>query len=102
MRTLSMIMLLSIASAGPAFASEPLSDGQYVRLAQCVGWTSGAGEDASALEQALRQADRRRAPHVMDRANNARRQAARQIRNASGDARAALDASRARMCSSVV
>jgi hypothetical protein len=86
MRTLLISLTLAAAAVGStAVAAERISDAQYVEAARCIGLSEGAGVDASAIKALLKSQTRGRMDFIVDRADSARRDAARSVKKATGE-----------------
>lgn len=85
MRTLFAVLTLSLSAvAGASQAADRLSDTDYVHAARCVGLAEASGVDASALKSVLKAQSRGRMDFIVERADDARRDASRELKKATG------------------
>lgn len=89
---------MSAAAAPAAFASERLSDAQFIKASRCAGL---AGPDAGRFDDLVKANKRGRADFVLDKALNAKNDAARQLRNAREGGQAEIAAELAGACASL-
>jgi hypothetical protein len=97
----SAIALVAAAGAGAA----PMSDVQYFEAQRCGALVTspalGKG-DSHAIEALIRQQERSRSEPAIELGQEARQDAARQARSASGDQKAKLVAERDGVCQTMV
>lgn len=89
---------ISAIAAPAAFAEGRLSDSQFIKASRCAGL---AGEDSARFDALLKANKRARADFVVDKALNARNDAARQLRNAREGGKAEIEAELAGACASL-
>jgi hypothetical protein len=89
---------LSGASATAAFAAERLSDTQFIRAARCSGL---AGEDSAKFDALVKANKRGRADFVMDKATNAKNDAAKLARTAGEGGKAEIAAELSGACAAL-
>ncbi len=97
--TAAVIAATAMSAAAPAaFASERLSDAQFIKASRCAGL---AGADSATFDALLKANKRGRADFVLDKALNARNDAARQLRNAREGGQAEIAAELAGACAAL-
>jgi hypothetical protein len=99
MRIITAAVIAATAmSATAAFAADRLSDTQFIKAARCAGL---AGEDSAAFDAVVNANKRGRADFVVDKAMDARDDAARQVRRAREGGKAAIAAELAGPCAAL-
>lgn len=76
------ILLAAAATSTAAFAQARLTDAQFISAAHCQGL---AGDNAGSLDAVVKANEHGRVGIVLDRADTARRDAARRARKATGE-----------------
>jgi len=84
----AVVTTAAVAATGALAADARLSDSQFVKTAACRGLATGA--EAAKFDAILKVQKRGRAEHVVDRADNARTDAARLARTDAATAQARL------------
>lgn len=98
MRAFVSVLTASLLVAASASAQTPMSNEAYLQTARCAGLISGAREDASAYDRALRAQQGGRDRSVRNAAAAHRRSADNQMRRADDATRARLTAEVSARC----
>lgn len=102
MRIITAAVIAATAMSGltatAAFAEARLSDSQFIKAGRCAGL---AGEDAGKFDALIKANKRGRADFVIDKAMNAKTDAARQLRNAREGGQAEIAAELSGACAAL-
>jgi hypothetical protein len=102
MRIITAAIIAATAVSGltatAAFADTRLSDAQFIKVSRCAGL---AGPDAEKFNAVIKANKRARADFVLDRALNAKNDAARELRNAREGGKAEIAAELSGVCASL-
>ncbi len=103
MRILIASTALSFAVLGAAAASADtrITDMAFVHAARCAGLAEGSGADASAALAVLKAQSQGRADYIRDKADQARNDAAHDIRSLKGEKHDRLVAERDGACAAL-
>lgn len=97
--TAAIIAATAMAATAPAaFAESRLSDTQFIKAARCAGLS---GDASSSFDALIKTNKRGRADFVVDKAMNARTDAARQLRGAREGGKAEIAAELAGACANL-
>ncbi len=102
MRILTAAVIAATAVSGltatAAFAQARLSDTQFIKVSRCAGL---AGEDSAKFDAVIKANKRGRADFIVDKAFNAKADAARELRSAREGGKAEIAAELAGVCASL-
>lgn len=96
------LLALAGATAVSAQPAERLSDSQFVKAARCKGLAKADGVDTKGVDAVIKANKRGRADFVLDKALNAKNDAARQARSAREGGKAEIAAELAGACAALV
>ncbi len=89
---LFLIAATAFAVAAPAFAADQLSTAEYVKAAQCAGVADALEADTTNVDNLLKSQRKGRAPAVLERAYDVRRDAKVDARRTKASDRARSEA----------